>query len=395
MAGAGYKLFNTGDVLTAQQVNEYLMQQTVMSFADSAARTTALSGVLAEGMVSYLRDTNVVEIYTGASWVSLDDPNAIQNSIVDAKGDLISATADNTPARLASSGVNGHVLKVNTSTSTGLEWGSGGGGQLTETAFTSSNASWTIPTGVTGIWALVVGGGGGGGAAGTTSLNNAGGGGGAGQIKEQFFAIAGGDTTLNITVGGGGAAGTNGAKGSSGSASTIVGNTSATTYVTSAGGGGGGGGGSGNSASLAGGSSGGNGNVSAAVSGGGGGFGSSASDVSNGILAAVPTTVGGATGTATTLGVTGYNGGQDAVQYAGQGIVIWNRALGGGGGGCNTAVTSIAANFGGTGRVAANVAGTNGSANTGGGGSGAATTATTARTGGNGGSGLVVLRYIA
>lgn len=70
MAGAGYKLFNTGDVLTAAQVNTYLMQQTVMVFASSAARTTALSGVLAEGMISYLSDTNDLQIYDGSAWVS-------------------------------------------------------------------------------------------------------------------------------------------------------------------------------------------------------------------------------------------------------------------------------------------------------------------------------------
>jgi hypothetical protein len=69
MAGAGYKLFATGDVLTAAQVNTFLMQQTVMVFADSAARTTALSGVLAEGMVSYLQDTNSLEVYDGSGWV--------------------------------------------------------------------------------------------------------------------------------------------------------------------------------------------------------------------------------------------------------------------------------------------------------------------------------------
>jgi len=46
----------------------------------------------------------------------------IPDSIVDAKGDLISATADNTPARLASSGVNNDVLTVDTSTATGLKW---------------------------------------------------------------------------------------------------------------------------------------------------------------------------------------------------------------------------------------------------------------------------------
>lgn len=127
MAASGYKLFVTGDVLTAAQVNDYLMLQTVMVFANSAARTSALSGVLAEGLVSYLKDTDVVEVYTGSAWVSLDDPNAIQNSIVDAKGDLIAATADNTPARLAV-GTDGQVLTASSGASTGLAWATASSG---------------------------------------------------------------------------------------------------------------------------------------------------------------------------------------------------------------------------------------------------------------------------
>jgi hypothetical protein len=71
MAGAGYKLFNTGDVLTAAQVNTYLQEQAVMRFANAAARTTALASVLAEGMVSYLQDTDAVEVYNGTSWVGV------------------------------------------------------------------------------------------------------------------------------------------------------------------------------------------------------------------------------------------------------------------------------------------------------------------------------------
>ena len=121
MAGAGYKLFNTGDVLTAAQVNTYLMEQTVMVFADAAARTTALTGVVSEGMISYLKDTNAVEVYNGSAWVASDDPNAIQNTIVDAKGDLITATAADTPARLAV-GNNGETLVADSSTTTGLRW---------------------------------------------------------------------------------------------------------------------------------------------------------------------------------------------------------------------------------------------------------------------------------
>jgi hypothetical protein len=49
MAGAGSKLFVSGDVLTAAQVNTYLMDQTVMRFADEAARTTAFGGHIPDG----------------------------------------------------------------------------------------------------------------------------------------------------------------------------------------------------------------------------------------------------------------------------------------------------------------------------------------------------------
>ena len=55
------------------------------------------------------------------SWVAQDDSNAIQNAIVDAKGDLIAATAADTPARLAV-GTNGHVLTADSTAATGLKW---------------------------------------------------------------------------------------------------------------------------------------------------------------------------------------------------------------------------------------------------------------------------------
>jgi len=55
------------------------------------------------------------------SWVAQDDSNAIQNAIVDAKGDLIAATANDTPARLAV-GTNGHVLTADSTAATGLKW---------------------------------------------------------------------------------------------------------------------------------------------------------------------------------------------------------------------------------------------------------------------------------
>ncbi len=67
------------------------------------------------------------------SWVVQDDSNAIQNAIVDAKGDLISATAADTPARLAV-GTNGQVLTADSAESTGLKW----------TTLVTGSSNWTL-----------------------------------------------------------------------------------------------------------------------------------------------------------------------------------------------------------------------------------------------------------
>jgi hypothetical protein len=115
MAGAGYKLFATGDVLTAAQVNTYLNEQTVMVFADSAARTTALSGVLAEGMMSYLQDTDSVEVYDGSAWTAIGGGS----SPLTTKGDLY--TFSTVDARLGV-GANGTVLTAASGEATGLQW---------------------------------------------------------------------------------------------------------------------------------------------------------------------------------------------------------------------------------------------------------------------------------
>lgn len=64
------------------------------------------------------------------TWVAQDDSNAIQNAIVDAKGDIITATAADTPARLAV-GANDTVLTADSSTATGLKWATASSGGMT------------------------------------------------------------------------------------------------------------------------------------------------------------------------------------------------------------------------------------------------------------------------
>ena len=69
-AGLGYKEFTTGDVLTAADANGYLASQVVMVFASAAARTSAIASPQ-EGMISYLKDTNSTEYYSGSAWVAI------------------------------------------------------------------------------------------------------------------------------------------------------------------------------------------------------------------------------------------------------------------------------------------------------------------------------------
>lgn len=71
---------------------------------------------------------------------------AIAKSIVDAKGDLITATAADTPARLAV-GTNGQVLTADSAEATGLKWATTSSGGWTEIAsanFPTNAASFTI-----------------------------------------------------------------------------------------------------------------------------------------------------------------------------------------------------------------------------------------------------------
>lgn len=67
---------------------------------------------------------------------------AVAKSIVDAKGDLIAATAADTVSRLAV-GTNGQVLTADSTAATGLKWGTAGGGDVTKISnipFTGSSA---------------------------------------------------------------------------------------------------------------------------------------------------------------------------------------------------------------------------------------------------------------
>lgn len=82
------------------------------------------------------------------TWSSVDPL-----TILDAKGDLITATAADTPARLAV-GTNGQVLMVDSTTATGLKWGTAASGkvlqvvQATYSTQTSTTSATFVDTGL-------------------------------------------------------------------------------------------------------------------------------------------------------------------------------------------------------------------------------------------------------
>lgn len=103
---AGYRTFNTGDVLTAAQVQFNLQNQTIMFFANATARTAALPvGTVQEGMFAYLADTDALTFYNGTAWVAIasggGDLTAITAgngiSIIDGTGPIPTISIDRNP----------------------------------------------------------------------------------------------------------------------------------------------------------------------------------------------------------------------------------------------------------------------------------------------------------
>jgi hypothetical protein len=166
-AGLGFKTFTTGEVLTAGDVNGYLMQG-VLVFASAAARNAAITSPQ-EGQFAFTKDTNGLWYYDGAVWVASGATGDIEgvtagtgisgggtsgtvtitNSMataIDAKGDLIVGTGADTFSRLAVGATNGHVLQVDSAEATGLKWAavSAGGGGMTLLSTTTLSGTATV-----------------------------------------------------------------------------------------------------------------------------------------------------------------------------------------------------------------------------------------------------------
>jgi hypothetical protein len=131
-AGLGFKDFTTGEVLTAADVDGYLMQG-VWVFASATARDAAVTSPQ-EGNFAYLKDTNVTTYYTGSAWANLDTTG--MTNPMTTTGDTIYSSSGSTPARLGI-GSTGQVLTV----AGGVpSWATAGGGSLTKITSASFSA---------------------------------------------------------------------------------------------------------------------------------------------------------------------------------------------------------------------------------------------------------------
>ena len=138
-AGLGFKDFTTGEVLTAADVDGYLMQG-VWVFASAAARDAAVTSPQ-EGNFAYLKDTNVTTYYTGSAWANLDTTGMVNPMTT--TGDTIYSSSGSTPARLGI-GSTGDVLTVAAGVPT---WAAPAAPPAPTTAYTLINTGGTTLSG--------------------------------------------------------------------------------------------------------------------------------------------------------------------------------------------------------------------------------------------------------
>jgi hypothetical protein len=108
-------------VFTAKDADEAnLVASTQTTKGDLLLHTGSAHARLGVGTDDYVLVADSGET-TGVKWAAVDDTTKIAKSIVDAKGDLIVATADNTPAKLTV-GSNGTLLVADSGETPGVKW---------------------------------------------------------------------------------------------------------------------------------------------------------------------------------------------------------------------------------------------------------------------------------
>lgn len=73
---SGWKAWNIGEVVEADDFQSYIQDQVVQVYASEAARGSALGTAVSAGMMSYLQDTGALQVY-GTAWADVSNPGDI------------------------------------------------------------------------------------------------------------------------------------------------------------------------------------------------------------------------------------------------------------------------------------------------------------------------------
>jgi hypothetical protein len=213
------KTFVAGEILTAADVNANLMDQAVMTFADAAARTSALPSP-SEGMVTFLASTKSIDKRVGSSWVPASNGFTASSTITatDASWPVPSLASPIVKVTVVGGGGGGGGA-TSTSGSTGgtTTFNAGGAGSISAAGGLGGRLGAGTVGGSTGTAGFASHNGGTGGAA--TERNGATGGG--GTINVAYLNLSG-ISTVDVTIGAGGAGGTGTTGGAGGRGEVIV-----------------------------------------------------------------------------------------------------------------------------------------------------------------------------
>ena len=130
--GTGQTSYTNGQLLIGNTTGNTLAKATLTGGTGCTVTNGAGSISLAVDITDSTSSTStttsaspnsVKSAYDLANTANTTANAAIPKSLTDAKGDIVTATADNTPARLAA-GTDGYFLKADSSESTGLAWAS-------------------------------------------------------------------------------------------------------------------------------------------------------------------------------------------------------------------------------------------------------------------------------
>jgi hypothetical protein len=149
---------NAATTRTNLGLGDAAVEDTTAFAASGSITSSGLTQATARMLGRTSSSTGAVEEITIGSGLSLSAGElsstvsaGIPATIVDAKGDLIVASAADTAARLAVGGTNGHVLTVDSTETLGVKWAAAAGGGITGAASSASDVLGVSGADITGV----------------------------------------------------------------------------------------------------------------------------------------------------------------------------------------------------------------------------------------------------